>query len=75
MPTALAPIGLMTVPVAIRRVVPLIDVRRDRAVAAEQTMPPECNYRHGLRTIEAIAARRQAAEIRSKLRWLLGALA
>jgi hypothetical protein len=75
LPTALAPIGVMTVPVAIRRVVPLIDVRRDRAVAAEQTMPPECNYRHGLRTIEAIAARRQAAEIRSKLRWLLGALA
>jgi hypothetical protein len=34
LPTALAPIGLITVPAAIRRVV----LRRDRAVAAEETM-------------------------------------
>jgi hypothetical protein len=33
------------------------------------------NYRHGLRTIEAAAQRRQAAEVRKKLPGLLGALA
>ena len=35
LPTALAPIGLMTVPAAIRRVVPLIAVAAEQAMAAE----------------------------------------
>jgi hypothetical protein len=33
------------------------------------------NYRHGLRTTEAAAQRRQAAAVRRELRRLLGALA
>jgi hypothetical protein len=32
------------------------------------------NYRHGLRTIETTAQRRQSAAVRRKLRQLLGAL-